>query len=131
MSDTIPTPRTDAFVDEFDSGRLPYQVLDFARQLERDLAAVTAELERINSERCEDCNAQLTACGPQAVDGIPTMDCKECQLRKQLATVTAQRDKLMAVLDAARTFFTEGGSGNDVCRAIDAYDAAKRDGGKP
>jgi transcription elongation factor Elf1 len=34
--------------------------------------------------RCEVCNGELSQCGPQDNDGIPTMDCKVCQLRSKI-----------------------------------------------
>jgi hypothetical protein len=53
MSDHIPTPRTDAFLDgEGDTPR----VVEFARQLERELAVALATLE-LWRDRAFDANA--------------------------------------------------------------------------
>lgn len=45
------------------------------------------------TERCEVCSAELSQCGAPGVDGEPSLDCKECQLR---ATIEVMRTALRA-----------------------------------
>lgn len=46
-------------------------------------------------EYCEECNTPLSQCGPEGVDGIPTMDCIACKLRD----IIAEKDKRIAELE--------------------------------
>jgi hypothetical protein len=59
---------------------MSYQQIE---QLKKQLAAE-------QSERCEVCNTELSQCGPQGVDGEPSLDCLVCKLREQL---TAEIEK--------------------------------------
>lgn len=40
-----------------------------------------------SQDRCEDCNSELSPCGAMGVDGIPSTDCKPCQLRDKISTL--------------------------------------------
>jgi hypothetical protein len=58
------------------------------------------------AERCEDCNSELSQCGPQGLDGEPSMDCLVCKLREQLAAEREDYEKILnqlyGQLDAER-----------------------------
>jgi hypothetical protein len=36
------------------------------------------------NERCEECNGELSACGPEGPDGCPSSDCRYCKLSNLL-----------------------------------------------
>jgi hypothetical protein len=62
----------------------PCGLLDRCAALETDVAAVKAD-----NERCQECSAELSACGEINPDGTPSLDCEVCQLRAEVERLTA------------------------------------------
>lgn len=44
-------------------------------------------------KRCQECNNELSQCGPQSVDGEPSLDCLVCNLRNNITQLTAQLEE--------------------------------------
>ncbi len=78
-------------------------------RLQNDIQAVLTEereeLGLLPSPRCEDCNAELSQCGPQDEDGEPTLDCKVCDLWEKLKD---ERKRITALEAALRPFAKAG-----------------------
>lgn len=53
-------------------------------QLTSDLQAAKQRVEELTLDWCEECHFPLSQCGPQGVDGEPSLDCKGCQLRERI-----------------------------------------------
>lgn len=112
MNET-PTPRTDAIADharnmlldydcQGESDNIPTPIVvpaDFARTLERELAAVTEERDSLWADG-------VHTCGP---------NCKRvaCVLRRELAAMTDQRDTLVTALEKIEERFTDGEDTHD------------------
>lgn len=86
------TPLTDEFLrrmGEKSSVSLEWIALrKHARTLETSLARLQSENEKLTKERlvyCETCNHPMSQCGHEGVDGEPSLDCKVCTLRAELA----------------------------------------------
>lgn len=52
----------------------------------------------MNRLRCDVCNAELSQCGLLGLDGEPSLDCKECQLREQCELLVQRAERAEAAL---------------------------------
>ena len=98
--DRTPTPRTDAKQKLKDIIGDEYVAVDFARQLERELTAALAEIDRLDVSGIHSCHA----------------NCQKsmCVMRRELTAVTKQRDEMTKYANKLAHGFPDGMLPKDV-----------------
>lgn len=76
--------------------------------------------QEIKNEFCDECSCMLTDCGVFGVDGLPTQDCKVCQISNKLKELRLQSDNLaMLVLRLSRALKSKDADNKVASQALD------------
>lgn len=85
------------------------QQMQWLAQQKQELADAREELLTMKVpefDRCDVCNHELSQCGPQGLDGEPTLDCLVCSLGERLKEareeLAAMRDELEEMRRSAK-----------------------------